>query len=431
MLAKGGEGGGKSVFGIVKDLNRLRAGMNGILVSPDLPHFKKSLWPEFRRWCPPEAVVEKDRYRLSETWEAQHGFELHFYNMLGGISTLYCGGIEEPGSWEGPNVNFAHFDEARRAKRPAALKVLDGRIRITGPSGESPQLWLTTTPELGRGWIYRYFGPIDTSAGGEFEEFKRNALVITLLTRDNSANLDPEYERNRRNSLTKEEADVLLEAQWSAGAAGLVYGTFGEENLTDDEPDLELPFEIAFDDGYIDPRAILFIQRTGTRILVFDELYHRRHLEEVCVEEAVERCGERFGWRWLDEGGQDVEEPDDAAGALAKGWSRRAKRLPEIAVGSHEATQLHRRFRKADIPSRHALHPIVEGIRLVRSLVCDGNEYRTIRVNRRCRNLISEMAEGYVYPDAESSKRDNEQPIDENNHACDALRMWAWLRSKG
>ena len=404
--------------------------MNGIMVSPDLPHFKKSLWPEFRRWCPLEAVVEKDRYRLSETWEAPHGFEMHFYNQQGGISTLYCGGIEDPGSWEGPNVNFAHFDEARRTRKAMALKVLDGRIRIAGPHGEPPQLWITTTPEFGRGWLYRYFGPIDTSAEGQYEEFKRNAQVITLLTRDNAENLDPDYERQRRNSLTKEEADVLLEAKWNAGAVGLVYGTFTEDNLTDDDPDLSLPFEIAFDDGYIDPRAILFIQRTGSRILVFDELYHSRHLEEVCVAEVVERCGAWYGWRWLDEAGRDVDEPEDAAAALARGWTKKARRLPDIAVGSHEATQLHKRFRSANIPSRTALHPIVDGIRLVRRLMCDGNEYRTAKVNRRCRNLISEITEGYVYPDAESSRKDSEQPVDENNHAVDALRMWAFLRAR-
>src|SRR3990172_6409452 len=35
LLAKGGEGGGKSVAGIIRDLERIRAGAHGILVSPD------------------------------------------------------------------------------------------------------------------------------------------------------------------------------------------------------------------------------------------------------------------------------------------------------------------------------------------------------------------------------------------------------------
>lgn len=246
LLAKGGEGGGKSVAGIVKDLERLRRGMAGIMGSPDFEHFKKSLWPEFRRWCPRECLVEKDRYRLATEWEATKQFELHFYAEAGPVVTLYCGGFDDPAGWEGPNVSFAHFDEARRHKTAAALKVLDGRVRIPGPQGEPPQLWLTTTPR--KHWLYDYFGPIqcscpacgaiyDGDAGYQPEEFrtgpcrecgagvvstderlsfKLDAYVITLLTRDNeqAGNLSPGYTLQRAQSLTEAEKRVLLEAAW-------------------------------------------------------------------------------------------------------------------------------------------------------------------------------------------------------------------------
>jgi hypothetical protein len=192
-------------------------------------------------------------------------------------------------------------------------------------------------------------------------------------------------------------------------AEGVVYDNFDLGNLTDDEPDRERPFEIAFDDGYIDPRAILFIQRTGQRILVFDELYHKRHLEEVCIGEMLRVCGKWFGWK------------DEAAGLPA--------RLPEIAVGSHEAVQLHKRLKQTDIPSRSALHKIVQGIPVVRELICDGAGYRTLQVHRRCKNLINELTSGYKYP-AEGTRRNEEEPLDEDNHAVDALRMWAWLRAR-
>ena len=42
VMVKGGEGSGKSVAGIVKDLERLRRGMSGIMGSPNFVHFKKS-----------------------------------------------------------------------------------------------------------------------------------------------------------------------------------------------------------------------------------------------------------------------------------------------------------------------------------------------------------------------------------------------------
>lgn len=207
-LAKGGEGGGKSVAGIIKVLERIRRGCSGIMVSPDLPHFKKSLWREFRNWCPWECVVPSQQYRASREWQPSEAFELVFNTG----AALMCGGIESPISWEGPNVNFAHFDEARKAPHADALKVLDGRIRILGPQGETPQLWLTTTPRMN--WLHEYFGPLPDEGEDPREYFKRNTRVISLYTRDNAENLAPGYADLRRASLSEAEARVLLEAAW-------------------------------------------------------------------------------------------------------------------------------------------------------------------------------------------------------------------------
>ena len=209
-LVKGGEGSGKSAGSCVKNLERLRRGMNGIMVSPDFEHFKKSLWPSFRAWCPKNVVVEKERYRLDPTWEPSKTFALHFHNELGGISTLYCGGIDDPTGWEGPNVHFAHHDEARRRDKPDALKVLTGRARLSGPNGEPPQVYLSTTPK--KHWLYDYYGNEEET--NPFREFQQKALVVTLKVSDNAENLDPEYEKERRAVLTEQEARVVMDAEW-------------------------------------------------------------------------------------------------------------------------------------------------------------------------------------------------------------------------
>ena len=177
QLFKGGEGGGKSVAGIVKTLNRIKCGMSGALCSPDLPHFKKSLWPEFQRWCPWQMVVPSQRYRGAFEWSPYAPFELAFVNG----AKLYCGGIEEPMAWEGGNISFAHLDEARRMKDAAALKVLDGRVRIAGADGTPPQLWITTTPR--KNWLFEYFGPMLTD--DPRAAFKHDSQVVTLFTSDN------------------------------------------------------------------------------------------------------------------------------------------------------------------------------------------------------------------------------------------------------
>ena len=248
VLIKGGEGGGKSVSGIIKTLERLRRQMSGCLISPDLPHFKKSLWPEFRRWCPWEQVVPEHQYRSKFSWEPRAPFLLAFKNN----ATLMCGGIDDPGAWEGPNVNFAYFDEARRKKTAAALKVLTGRVRIPGPKGEPPQLYFTTTPR--KHWLHEYFGPLKLkcdSCGHHYEHytetepgvnyvnldpnvhpkcprcgsgnylpddehaaFKLKSLVLTLRTIGNEGNIQEGFTENRALSLTAAEARVLLDAEW-------------------------------------------------------------------------------------------------------------------------------------------------------------------------------------------------------------------------
>lgn len=211
-LLKGGEGGGKSVAGIIKTLNRLRRGMSGICLSPDLEHFKKSLWPEFRNWCPWNCVIDRHRYRQEEGWEPTKAFMLAFKNELGGYSTLTCGGAKESelGTWRGPNISFVHFDEASRHRTSAALKLLDGRVRIPGPKDEPGQLFFTTTPE--KHWLFDYFGP--PIENDKYADFKRDSYVATVLTEENKENLEEGFVEKRSQSLTEAEVRVYLRAEW-------------------------------------------------------------------------------------------------------------------------------------------------------------------------------------------------------------------------
>lgn len=209
-LAKGGEGGGKSVALIIKTLERLRRGMDGIFGSPDLPHFRRSLWPEFKRWCPWNMVIDQQQRRGNAEWEPSEPFTLTFKNG----ARLFCGGFEDPSGWEGPNVSFAAIDEARRKKEPLIVKTLDGRVRIPGPDGEPPQLFIATTPR--KHWLYDMFGPLKTDEPDEYAAMKAKSLVITMLTRDNAANLSEGYVDDRASTLTEAERRVLLEAEWES-----------------------------------------------------------------------------------------------------------------------------------------------------------------------------------------------------------------------
>lgn len=258
VLVKGGEGGGKSTMAIMKSLERLRRGCSGLMVSPDLPHFRKSLWPEFVRWCPWDEVIPEHQHRRNTSWEPHTDFRLVFKNG----AWLYCGGLSRDAmSWEGPNANFAHFDEARRYHNAEAIKMLDGRVRIPGPHGEPSQIWLATTPR--KNWLFDFFGPLKVrcrscSQGGqgfeigidthllpgsesnrlynyrsilsdsrcphcgsdqlevtdEWASFKLDSLVVVLLTSENEPNLEDDFAAKRRQTLTEKEAAVRLSAAW-------------------------------------------------------------------------------------------------------------------------------------------------------------------------------------------------------------------------
>lgn len=213
VCIKGGEGSGKSVAGIIKTLERLRRGMDGVMVSPNLPHFNRSLWPEFRRWCPWELVVPTQRNRGEDYWEASKPFTLVIKNMYGKYSRLICGGIENPISYEGPNVHFCYVDEMRQMDDAEVIKVLTGRNRLYGPEGEPPQFYVTSTPRMH--FMFDYFGPI-VDDDDEYIEFKRESQVITLTSSMNVAagNLDRDYIRQRGSTLTEQEKAVRLMGEW-------------------------------------------------------------------------------------------------------------------------------------------------------------------------------------------------------------------------
>lgn len=311
LYVRGGEGAGKSVFGIVKTLNRLRMGADGIMVSPDLPHFKRSLWPEFRNWCPPEVVIPSHRYRLSEYWQPGGPFVLSFISG----AHLYCGGIEEPGAWEGPNVNFAHFDEARRSRTAEAMKVLDGRIRIAARDGTPPQLWITTTPR--KHWLYEYFGPmIDNDPHAAF---KNDSRVVTLVTADNSPNLADGYVEQRRQSLTESEARVLLEAAWEdiESASKFLPSMTWWDACREELPPLTKhePMVIALDAAISsDSFALVAVTRHPTR---HDDIAVR-HVQE---------------WRAPKGGVIDYREPEATLRAMINSW--------DVACTVYDPYQLH------------------------------------------------------------------------------------------
>lgn len=317
-------------------------------------------------------------------------FEFRLHDAYGG-GIIALRNLDDPSKYQSAEFALIAVDELTKNPR-RTFDVL--RASLRWPGLDRTQFIAATNP-TGPGaawvrelWIERRFPP-------EFEDMADEFAFVRALPGDNPYLPDSYLDELR--ALPEPLRRAWLEGDWYAGVEGLVYGDFSDANITDEDPVVGVPVELAVDDGYIDPRAILLIQRLPDRILVIDELYHTRHLAEECVREALEKCAEY-------------------------GLGR-----PELAIGSPEAKELQEQFRRHGVPFRYRPHKVVDGINIVRRLIRDSNGYRTLYVHKRCRNLIWELTEGYQYQEGRQSLLD--RPADGNDHACDALRYWAYVRA--
>ncbi len=333
---------------------------------------------------------------LKETRQGGYGFYLR---PQYGSGVIALRNLDDPGKWQGAEFAGIAVDELtlNRERLKTGERLFDALRTINRWTGIEDPFWIAASNPTGRGqkWVRALW--IEGQMPEGLEGHEADFAFVPGLAGDNPHNSADFNEM--LDTLPAKLRQAWRDGNWFVSFEGVVYEEFGAGNLTDAEPDPTQPVEIAVDDGYVDPRVILFIQRSGTRILVFDEMYHRRHLEQVCVGEVVERCSQR-------------------------GWPR-----PQIAIGSPEAVELREHFRKANIPYRHLSHKIIAGIRVVRRLIEDGQGVRAIQVHRRCKNLIDELSSGYQYP-PEGTRADDEEPMDANNHCVDALRYWAFMRAR-
>lgn len=111
--------------------------MPGAMIAPDHPQWLKAA-EELWRWIPEDRVVQ---HHKTENW-------IQFDNG----SKVWYGGIHDPDSWRGPNLNWVWFDEAARSPERAWL-ILLATVRVP----PDPMVWITTTPRGMRHWAYQFF----------------------------------------------------------------------------------------------------------------------------------------------------------------------------------------------------------------------------------------------------------------------------------
>lgn len=261
--------------------------------------------------------------------------------------------------------------------------------RMRGTALPYCQVILSTNPGAPTHWIKERL--ID----------KQQAHAYYSSALDNLHN-PPEYITTLQQ-MTGLQGMRLREGKW-VQAEGVVYDNWDMANVTEDaEYNPELPIFWAIDDGYVagagagsssyHPRVILFMQTTPIGgVNVVDEYYATGELSEMSI-----------------------------ANALAKPYKR-----PEGAYVDSSAAELKGRIWNTGITTAGATHPVHEGIKNLRRMICDPNDVRLFRIHPRCINLNREMA-SYRYDDASRVANIGEpKPLKIDDHGPDAARYGVW-----
>lgn len=174
---------------------------------------------------------------------------------------------------------------------------------------------------------------------------------------------------------------------------GLVYKEFSRDThvLTDWQLDElkanGLSFKellVGIDFGYNAPCAVLSVYRdSADTMYVLNEYYERRHTDAEVADYVAALKPQRA-------------YPDPEAPAAIEELRRRHVNVREVVKGKDS---------------------IANGINDVRELF----RAKKLYIHASCKNTIMEL-ETYVYPEKKPEHNEPENPIDENNHALDALR---------
>lgn len=382
LLLTGSAGGGKSrLYGQMMHRDMLLyPNAQGVILRKTRESMNNSTVLSFER-----TVIGKDA-------RVKHNRGQHRFEYSNGSIIAY-GGMKDEDQREqirsiglAGGVDRAWLEEATRFEKADFNELL---ARMRGTATPYTQIGLTTNPDSPTHWIKTDL--IDAGL----------ASVYFSGAKDNIHNA-PDYQA-KLNMMTGIQRLRLLEGKWIQ-AEGVVFDNWDNGNITDEaEYNPALPVILGVDDGYAKgadvgtasyhPRVILFAQETAQGgFNVFDEIYVTGELSEVTI-----------------------------ANALAKPYQR-----PEVAYTDSSAAELRGRLWNADIMTVAATHPVHEGIKNLRRLICDGKGMRQFRIHPRCVQLSREMAT-YRYDDASRVASIGEpKPLKLDDHGCDASRYLTW-----
>ena len=136
----GGVGSGKTFAGAIAVLS-MPPGTAGIVIGPTYGNMRDTSQRTFFEIVPDEQIISHNKAEQ--------------VTILSNGSTIFWRSSDKPKSLRGPNLHWCWMDEAAYCSEES-WKVAIGRLRVTGPRGEQPRAWITTTP-AGQNWVYDWW----------------------------------------------------------------------------------------------------------------------------------------------------------------------------------------------------------------------------------------------------------------------------------
>lgn len=361
--------------------------------------------PRSERWYPIYGGVYN---RSDHVWRFPSGAHIYFAHLEYEHSkTIY----------QGAEFAFIGFDELTEFTETQYTYMFT-RCRVAAGTGLRAYVRSTSNPgNIGHYWVKNRF--ITTDIVNKIRYFLDEDGASTPVPRgtphalsrafypgklSDNPSADPDYRSRILASGDEVLIAQLLDGDWDAeNTAGRVYKNWSSiENITTDaEYDPTRPYWWAVDDGYAHgrgrghesyhPRAILFMQHNAIGgVNVFDEYVATEEQAEVSIANALKLSDGRYG-------------------------------NPEIAYIDGSAAQLSGRIWNMGIMTANGTHEVVEGIKNLRRLICDGNGMRLYRVHPRCSEHIYEFG---MYSSAvnHAAKQGEPPPLKVNDHTMDAAR---------
>lgn len=320
-----------------------------------------------------------------------YGAQAHTFAYANG-SRMYVGGMKDDSQREAlrsmPDVDILWMEEANAFSEADFGEAVS---LIRGNAAPWRQIILSTNPDGPLHWI-----KLRLMDGGE-------ASIHRSGFEDNPYN-PPDYARNLQLLVGIQRQRLVL-GEWSQ-AEGLVFDNYSDELNVTDEADYKegRPVYWACDDGYVKGDGLGSIS------------YHPRIIQL---------------WQHNDWGGLDCFYEYVATGethevsianVLALPYPR-----PDVSYVDGSAAMFRGELHKHGLQTVNGTHVVVEGIKAVRQLLCDGVGLRLLRIHPRCQNLRYEF-QSYQY-DPESRAISGElKPLKLNDHSIDACRYIVYGR---